>query len=68
MDEDPIFPFAEAKASAVKLAAAAHYYEWNEQNQKWEKLVPNDPDPPPTLPKGLFDGQITEVRRPNIDL
>lgn len=36
-------------------------YEWNHSNQKWDKLNELDPEPPETLAKGKFDGQIIEV-------
>jgi hypothetical protein len=49
-------------ASASKLVAQAYYYEWNDRDKIWTKLIAADPEPP-VMPDGKFDGQIVEVRK-----
>jgi hypothetical protein len=52
------------KISAVfALHAIPMYYEWNDKDQTWMKLVETDPDPDPNLPAGRFDGQVIEIKK-----
>lgn len=38
-----------------------NYYEWNEQEQTWEKILNQSPEPPQEWSKGQYDGEIRKL-------